>query len=831
MLSFFFMEIFSLMFLFQNGNHYHVSLLQSDGDYNLERGTNRGDGTDLWHSSSTHTYLGQSTTSEGPYPNTDSYQGGEVVKVGHLIHDISESSSIMSFKLSLYHGDKNLPPPRGKTTQAPRPKPLESPHPPTPPPTSFALSQVLTTLEGGNGSYGAMFDIRASSKKRVMVHTLDIHTRSKVEGLDVEVYTRPGTHISHETNSAGWTMVCKTTVTGRGYMLRTPIQTKDFTPVTIENGDRQAFYVTMTLPDIRYTNGEEGAFGTPHHSSNQDMKVLIGTGIGGYPFSSDYYPNRIFNGAVMYTVEDIGGGNALGSSDGTVTGRDPPEPQTFILSTTYAADNGSFGSMFVATALEDIVIIGMDIHTKATGSVPVEVFTKTGTYQGYEDDPNAWDPVVSIPELSAKGLGVPTALSFDGSVSSSHASSVTIATGESRSFYVTMRSGDLRYTNGVHPASNDHLLIGSQSAGVGGYPFGPVYDPRAFNGSLKYRLSRAGGPFSGNIPLSVKINPKKLTTTYKNGNGSFGSMFDVVAISNLMIESVDMHIRTTDLIHIRVYTKQGTHINLEKDAVAWGNPIVDMSMHVKGSGNPTPIPTDAFEAVRVYAGSTQAFYVTLNKAELRYSNGVSNNDVTASNDDLMITRGTGVGGIEFSKNARLFSPRTWNGSVLYHILPSKVSSLTTTFQGGNGSYGTIFDVVTQRDIVMLSLDIHVDSEDTVTVQVWTKHGSYDGNLGGTADWTQVVKDAVVRGAGRDHPTAIPPLAFTEVNIQEGETQAFYVTLLTPSLRYTNMQSRGNDGKHSNDDIVVLPGLGVGGFPLDKARTYSSRIFNGALHYE
>jgi hypothetical protein len=85
-----------------NAQHYRVALLQADGNYNLEKGNNRGDETDLFFSPLV-TGISSSGTSAGlAFPNTNAYQGGNVSYTGISITSISCPSSIMTFDVGLF---------------------------------------------------------------------------------------------------------------------------------------------------------------------------------------------------------------------------------------------------------------------------------------------------------------------------------------------------------------------------------------------------------------------------------------------------------------------------------------------------------------------------------------------------------------------------------------------------------------------------------------------------------------------------------------------------------------------------------------------------------
>lgn len=95
-----------------NGNHYRVAILQADGQYNLEKGNNRGDSNDLHHAA------GVDAIGQGPgnHPNTDTYKNGSINQTGIIISDISASGSSMTF---CYNGcGSALPAPSGLSATA-----------------------------------------------------------------------------------------------------------------------------------------------------------------------------------------------------------------------------------------------------------------------------------------------------------------------------------------------------------------------------------------------------------------------------------------------------------------------------------------------------------------------------------------------------------------------------------------------------------------------------------------------------------------------------------------------------------------------------------------
>jgi M6 family metalloprotease-like protein len=127
-----------------NGNHYRCAILQADGKYDLEQGMNNGDAGDYWTQGMT---LGPGNGQT--YPNTDSYQNGNVVSTGITITDISASGASMTFRVSGLGTDPNggsvsLPTSPGTSPPVTSP-PVTSPPMTSPPTTPSPVTSPPTT--------------------------------------------------------------------------------------------------------------------------------------------------------------------------------------------------------------------------------------------------------------------------------------------------------------------------------------------------------------------------------------------------------------------------------------------------------------------------------------------------------------------------------------------------------------------------------------------------------------------------------------------------------------------------------------------------------------
>ena len=197
-----------------NGNHYRVALLQADGNYNLEKGHNRGDDGDVWHGGGVH------EINENTVPGTDAYQDGLVTSTGNRISTISAAGPSMSF-----HFDDGVdpvdPPSAPKLTR----------------PVYDGVKVDLEWLDQSNNEDG--FNIFRDNIEIARI------AANNTTYQDVNVPAGSYNYIVQAFNSGG-------------------------------SADSDTFSVEVVLPPIAYASGESTTFGTvsgDYRNTHQDTNV------------------------------------------------------------------------------------------------------------------------------------------------------------------------------------------------------------------------------------------------------------------------------------------------------------------------------------------------------------------------------------------------------------------------------------------------------------------------------------------------------------------------------------------------------------------------------
>ena len=154
---------------------------------------------------------------------------------------------------------------------------------------------------------------------------------------------------------------------------------------------------------------------------------------------------------------------------------------------------------------------------------------------------------------------------------------------------------------------------------------------------------------------------------------------------------------------------------------------------------------------------------------------------------------------------------------------SNTSPVTTTFAGGNGFLGNMFDITAITSVTITHFDGHMTTG-SADWEIWYRPGTFVGHETDSTGWTHLGTAYGVVAAGFGVPTPIP-LTFA-VPIPAGQTYAFYVTATSGQVNYTNGTAVGN--VYASDAFLqVREGKGGGYFGV----TFSPRIFNGKVYYE
>jgi hypothetical protein len=156
------------------------------------------------------------------------------------------------------------------------------------------------------------------------------------------------------------------------------------------------------------------------------------------------------------------------------------------------------------------------------------------------------------------------------------------------------------------------------------------------------------------------------------------------------------------------------------------------------------------------------------------------------------------------------------------------SPLTTTFAGGNGQAGNMFDIVATNPagVNIDYFDVNLDPG-TWDMEIYklTIPGPYAASVNTAADWTLVGSATGVVSAAGGVPTQCP-IPVCEY-IPQGATQSFYVTVTNgTSINYTNGTATGALFA-SNGDLEFYEGAGLA---YAFTANFNPRVWNGNIHY-
>ncbi len=313
-------------------------------------------------------------------------------------------------------------------------------------------------------------------------------------------------------------------------------------------------------------------------------------------------------------------------------------------------------------------------------------------------------------------------------------------------------------------------------------------------------------------------NCDSLRTTFSSNNGADGNIFSILAKNDIIIQSFEGNLSSSGTM--KIYFRMGSYAGFENNPAAWT--LID-SAYTTTNGNDTATLIPVNVNMGVDSGEIVSFYITANGdgAGVNYTDGTLEGDTFSINSDLIIYEGQGMS-YPFGGN---FTPRVWNGRINYCPNINYCDELTTTYAGGNGNDGIVFEITTLQDAVIKSFDVAVS--DSGYAYIYYHAGTFVGTTTNPGAWT-LADSVFVIPTGIGQPTEIP----IDLNLYmpQGQLYSFLITGNGSDLfgvDYTNGIAMG--APYINDNYVQIregegfgaPWIGGNGLP---------RVFNGTVHY-
>jgi hypothetical protein len=354
------------------------------------------------------------------------------------------------------------------------------------------------------------------------------------------------------------------------------------------------------------------------------------------------------------------------------------------------------------------------------------------------------------------------------------------------------------------------------------------HDPSVVVTPTIHTIMDNGKEYNGPLVTADPYNPKlivipgcdTLDGSLVPNNGNRGIMFNLKATQMTRIDFFNSHLSGPGSGYIRLYARFGTCIGHESSDAGWS--LIDsVFMNIPATGL-YRIPIHINQVLHV--NEVGGYYLTASPGAtfgVEYTNGTVVDTLYNSNTTLKIMEGIGHGGLF---DACCY-PRVFTGFIEH--CPSTLNACenyVTTYAGGNGNTGAMFNVSTNHDITIKGFSGAI--VDSGYFKLYYRYGSYAGHQDSASQWVFVDSNYVV-SAGMGMPTTL----FTGLNLllNANETMAFYVTATNAggSVNYTDGTAEGN--LFAYDGVLkFFEGLGKG-YPFDPT-VFSPRIFNGTINY-
>lgn len=166
-----------------------------------------------------------------------------------------------------------------------------------------------------------------------------------------------------------------------------------------------------------------------------------------------------------------------------------------------------------------------------------------------------------------------------------------------------------------------------------------------------------------------------------------------------------------------------------------------------------------------------------------------------------------------------------NASTLSAASAVSCDSLTTTYSGGNGNSGIMFNIKGVQNTAITGFHVSIDATAQTYIKLYYRKDTYLGNETNPSAWT-FIDSVQVTGAGTGVPVYVP--INTSIIVPAGMKYGFYITTNDPTVILDYTDGTNEDSVYvANSYIEVREGRGMG-YPFILSGV--PRVFNGSVHF-
>ncbi len=201
------------------------------------------------------------------------------------------------------------------------------------------------------------------------------------------------------------------------------------------------------------------------------------------------------------------------------------------LKTALDGDLSNDGVMFdvIASPGKSVMVKTLSFYSTTSTRCDVEVYTKLGSHEYFEQTRNAWINVVNV-KTQCMGPQFETVIS-EKMFKLEFLENLGIQKGERRAFYIRVDGSELIYSatlnyNQIYAEDNNMQIL--EGSGVNGY-FLDYVTPRMWNGALKYDLISSEDDQFDECSSLLEVN---VNEGGGSSNKNYGIMFNIESRSN-----------------------------------------------------------------------------------------------------------------------------------------------------------------------------------------------------------------------------------------------------------------------------------------------------------